>query len=87
LSSVIKEFVSFIHTQSTIMNWISMRKARPFGFYTPYRYSVDVPVLDESHVIEWLKEKMDDCLPDYLNFVDKAFSFNDRLKEFERENP
>jgi predicted O-methyltransferase YrrM len=69
------------------MNWIGMRKARPFGFYIPYRYSVDVPILDDSHIVEWLKQQLDDCLPEYMNYVEKAFSFNERWKDFDRENP
>jgi len=36
------------------MNWIGMRKAKPFGFYIPYRYAVDVPILDDFHFHEHL---------------------------------
>jgi len=87
LSLVSKKINRFFRAQSTIINWIGMRKVRPFGFYIPYQYPIDVPILDDFLFVEWLKKQWDACLPDYMNYVEKAFSFNERWKDFDRENP
>lgn len=74
----------FAKAQSTILNWLGVEKAVPYGFYVPYRYAAQIRPRDPEKPFAWLDEKFRREGQKFEELLLSFTDYNGRLKDFDK---